>query len=108
MCKLLYWNKLTLHCVVSIIIDILLNLFIFRLLDKLGVICPHSDSCKEVSQRGILEDHLRYRCEGTLVACQYAGLGAPSGAPTRRCGITRTTASTRKKVGGHFLVLLQP
>ena len=55
-----------------------------RLLDKLGVICPHSDSCKEVSQRGILEDHLRYRCEGTLVACQYAGAGCTFRGPNKK------------------------
>ena len=33
----------------------------FRLLDKLSVVCPHSDSCKETAPRGNLEDHLKYR-----------------------------------------------
>ena len=37
------------------------NLVLKRLLDKLPVTCPNSDSCKETSQRGILEDHLKYR-----------------------------------------------
>ena len=37
------------------------NLVLKRLLDKLPVTCPNADSCKETSQRGILEDHLKYR-----------------------------------------------
>jgi len=60
------------------------NLVLKRLLDKLPVICPNSDSCTEHSQRGILEDHLKYRCEGTLVACQYAGAGCSHRGPVRR------------------------
>jgi hypothetical protein len=35
--------------------------FMCRLLDKLTVVCPNADSCQEKSQRGILEDHLKYR-----------------------------------------------
>jgi len=60
------------------------NLVLKRLLDKLLVICPNSDSCTEVSQRGNLEDHLRYRCEGTLVACQYAGAGCTFRGPNKK------------------------
>ena len=70
MCSLLLWRKFIISY--------------FRLLDKLPVICPHSDSCSEISQRGILEDHLRYRCEGTLVACQYAGAGCTFRGPNKK------------------------
>ena len=47
----------------------------FSLLDKLLVSCPNADSCQEQVQRGNLDDHLRYRCSGTLVACQFAASG---------------------------------
>lgn len=60
------------------------NLVLKRLLDKLPVVCPNSDSCTEVTQRGMLEDHLRYRCEGTLVACQYAGAGCTFRGPVKK------------------------
>jgi len=60
------------------------NLVLKRLLDKLSVICPNSDSCKETSQRGILEDHLKYRCDGTLVACQFAGAGCIFRGPVKK------------------------
>lgn len=60
------------------------NLVLKRLLDKLSVICPNSDSCKENSQRGILEDHLKYRCDGTLVACQFAGAGCIFRGPVKK------------------------
>jgi len=60
------------------------NLVLKRLLDKLPVICPHADSCSEILQRGNLEDHLRYRCEGTLVACQYAGAGCTFRGPAKK------------------------
>ena len=46
---------------------ILSNLVLKRLLDKLPVTCPNSDSCKETSQRGILEDHLKYRYKEAMV-----------------------------------------
>lgn len=55
----------------------------FRLLDKLSVFCPNSDSCEEVLQRGSLDDHLRFRCLGTLVACQYAGAGCDYRGPSK-------------------------
>ena len=48
------------------------------------MICPNSDSCKEHSQRGILEDHLKYRCDGTLVACQFAGAGCIFRGPVKK------------------------
>ena len=57
------------------------NLVLKRLLDKLPVTCPNSDSCKETSQRGILEDHLKYRYKETMMridhhhlvtVCQFA------------------------------------
>lgn len=60
------------------------NLVLKRLLDKLPVICPNSDSCKENSQRGILEDHLKYRCDGTLVAGQFAGAGCSFRGPAKK------------------------
>lgn len=60
------------------------NLVLKRLLDKLPVICPNNDSCSESSQRGYLEDHLKYRCEGTLVACQFAGAGCSFRGPVKK------------------------
>ena len=90
--------------------------FIFpRLLDKLAVVCPHGDSCTEVSQRGILEDHLRWKylmrrvkiftlamlgtgARGRWWPASTRGRAAPSGGPTRRCGSTRQTAPSRKRV----------
>jgi len=60
------------------------NLVLKRLLDKLPVVCPNSDSCEEKSQRGNLEDHLKYRCDGTLVACQYAGAGCDHRGPSKK------------------------
>ena len=58
-------------------------LSILRLLDKQSVTCPNSDSCSEVLQRGNLDDHLKYRCSGTLVACQYAGAGCDFRGPKK-------------------------
>jgi hypothetical protein len=55
-----------------------------RLLDKLMVTCPNSDSCDELLQRGLLSDHLRYRCSGTLVACQFAGAGCDFRGPSKK------------------------
>ena len=86
-----------------------------RLLDKLAVVCPHGDSCTEVSQRGILEDHLRWKylmirvkiftfamlgtgARGRWWPASTRGRAAPSGGPTRRCGSTRQTAPSRKRV----------
>lgn len=54
-----------------------------RILDKLPVTCPNSDSCQETLQRGSLSDHLRYRCSGTLVACQFAGAGCDHRGPAK-------------------------
>ena len=55
----------------------------FRLLDKQIVTCPNSDSCSDELQRGNLDDHLKYRCSGTLVACQYAGAGCDFRGPKK-------------------------
>lgn len=60
------------------------NLVLKRLLDKLPVTCPNSDSCDELLQRGLLSDHLRYRCSGTMVACQFAGAGCDFRGPTKK------------------------
>ncbi|TRY70229.1 hypothetical protein TCAL_10702 [Tigriopus californicus] len=59
------------------------NLVLKRLLDKLEVNCPNEDSCEEVVSRGSLSDHLRYRCLGTLVACQFASAGCEYRGPTK-------------------------
>lgn len=59
------------------------NLVLKRLLDKLEVNCPNEDSCEEVLSRGSLSDHLRYRCLGTLVACQFASAGCEYRGPTK-------------------------
>ena len=71
--------------------------FSFRLLDKLPVICPNSDSCKENSQRGILEDHLKYRCDGTLVACQFAGAGCIFRGPVKKMKDHQVDCSFKKE-----------
>jgi hypothetical protein len=57
--------------------------FLSRLLDKLLVTCPNSDSCDDFLQRGNLDDHLRYHCSGTLVACQFAGAGCEYRGPSK-------------------------
>ena len=57
--------------------------FFTRLLDKQLVTCPNSDSCTDELQRGNLDDHLKYRCSGTLVACQYAGGGCDFRGPKK-------------------------
>ena len=56
---------------------------VFRLLDKQIVTCPNTDSCTDEVQRGNLDDHLKYRCSGTLVACQYAGAGCDFRGPKK-------------------------
>ena len=78
--------------------------FSFRLLDKLPVICPNSDSCKENSQRGILEDHLKYRCDGTLVACQFAGAGCIFRGPVKKMKDHQVDCSFKKE--GNILSFL--
>ena len=83
-----------------------LNVFIFRLLDKLLVICPNSDSCTEVSQRGNLEDHLRYRCEGTLVACQYAGAGCTFRGPNKKVREHQVDCPYKEEGKWHFTAFI--
>ncbi len=61
------------------------------------VSCPNSDSCEEVLQRGSLEDHLKYRCSGTLVACQYAGAGCEYRGPSKTMGKHRGECKFRKE-----------
>ena len=102
-----------------------------RLLDKLPVVCPNSDSCTESTQRGILEDHLRWELNITLydvmTSCDdlmwwphmvTSGTGvrapwwrvstraraAPSGAPTRRSGSTRRSAASRRRVSAEMFL----
>ena len=76
--------------------------FLFRLLDKLSVICPNSDSCKENSQRGILEDHLKYRCDGTLVACQFAGAGCVFRGPVKKMKDHQLECTFKKEGKHHY------
>ena len=91
------------------------NLVLKRLLDKLSVVstyqklysspndfvylqvCPNSDSCSEPGQRGSLEDHLKYRCEGTLVACQYAGGGCSHRGPGKKMKEHQAECSFKKE-----------
>ena len=79
---------------------------VYRLLDKLLVICPNSDSCSEVTQRGQLEDHLRYRCEGTLVACQYAGAGCEFRAPIKKVREHQLDCPYKKEGESRLLLIL--
>ena len=83
------------------------EIFPFRLLDKLSVICPNSDSCKENSQRGILEDHLKYRCDGTLVACQFAGAGCIFRGPVKKMKDHQLECTFKKegKISNCILIL---
>ena len=71
--------------------------FAFRLLDKQMVTCPHSDSCSEVLQRGNLDDHLRYHCSGTLVACQFAGAGCEYRGPSKSMNKHQNECKFRKE-----------
>ncbi|VDP87024.1 unnamed protein product [Echinostoma caproni] len=48
-----------------------------RLLDKLLVVCPNSEHCREVLARCDLESHLAYWCRGAVVACVNNKLGCP-------------------------------
>ena len=72
-------------------------IFSFRLLDKQTVTCPHSDSCSEVLQRGNLDDHLRYHCSGTLVACQFAGAGCEYRGPSKSMNKHQNECKFRKE-----------
>ena len=71
--------------------------FNFRLLDKLMVTCPNSDSCDELLQRGLLSDHLRYRCSGTLVACQFAGAGCDFRGPSKKMATHQSECGFKKE-----------
>ena len=68
-----------------------------RLLDKQMVSCPNSDSCTEELQRGSLDDHLKYRCSGTLVACQYAGAGCDYRGPKKSMAKHQTDCKFQKE-----------
>lgn len=72
-----------------------------RLLDKLLVTCPNADSCQEQLQRGNLDDHLRYRCSGTLVACQFAASGCDYRGPTKSMSKHQTECRFKKE-GNEF------
>ena len=73
------------------------TIFYCRLLDKQPVTCPHSDSCSEVLQRGNLDDHLRYHCSGTLVACQFAGAGCEYRGPSKSMNKHQNECKFRKE-----------
>ena len=79
----------------------------FRLLDKLAVTCPNADSCEEEVQRGNLDDHLRYRCSGTLVACQFAASGCDYRGPTKSMGKHQTECRFKKE-GKSFTLTALP
>ena len=68
-----------------------------RLLDKLMVTCPNSDSCDELLQRGLLGDHLRYRCSGTMVACQFAGAGCDFRGPAKKMSAHQAECSFKEE-----------
>ena len=70
---------------------------IFRLLDKLPVTCPHADSCEDELQRGNLDDHLRYRCSGTMVACQFAASGCDFRGPSKSMAKHQTECRFKKE-----------
>ena len=72
------------------------------LLDKLLVSCPNADSCQEQVQRGNLDDHLRYRCSGTLVACQFAASGCDYRGPSKSMAKHQTECRFKKE-GKNFL-----
>jgi hypothetical protein len=67
------------------------------LLDKLSVTCPNADSCEEVLQRGHVDDHLRYRCSGTLVACQFASAGCDFRGPAKNMSKHQTECTFKKE-----------
>ena len=71
--------------------------FFSSLLDKLLVTCPNADSCQEELQRGNLDDHLRYRCSGTLVACQFAASGCDYRGPSKSMAKHQTECRFKKE-----------
>ena len=75
----------------------------FSLLDKLLVSCPNADSCQEQVQRGNLDDHLRYRCSGTLVACQFAASGGCDYRGPKKTMAKHQTECRFKKEGKLYL-----
>ena len=77
-----------------------------RLLDKLLVTCPNADSCQEQLQRGNLDDHLRYRCSGTLVACQFAASGCDYRGPTKSMSKHQTECRFKKEGKLYFPQIL--
>jgi ligand of Numb protein X 1/2 len=81
------------------------NLVLKRLLDKLLVTCPNADSCQEQVQRGNLDDHLRYRCSGTLVACQFAASGCDYRGPTKSMSKHQTECRFKKEGKKEFFLL---
>ena len=55
-------------------------------------------------QRGNLDDHLKYRCSGTLVACQYAGAGCDFRGPKK--AMTKHHGDCKfKKQGKHITTI---
>ena len=64
--------------------------------------CPNADSCQEQVQRGNLDDHLRYRCSGTLVACQFAASGCDYRGPSKSMAKHQTECRFKKE-GKNFL-----
>ena len=78
---------------------------LFRLLDKLPVTCPHADSCEDQLQRGNLDDHLRYRCSGTLVACQFAASGCDYRGPSKSMAKHQTECRFKKEGKGKFYLI---
>ena len=77
-------------------------MFFLSLLDKLLVSCPNADSCQEQVQRGNLDDHLRYRCSGTLVAFPFAASGCDYRGPSKSMAKHQTECRFKKE-GKNFL-----
>ncbi|XP_040580097.1 ligand of Numb protein X 2 isoform X1 [Lepeophtheirus salmonis] len=73
------------------------NLVLKKLLDKILVTCPNADSCEEILQRGNLEDHLKYRCSGTMVACQFASAGCEYRGPSKSMSKHQTECNFKKE-----------
>ncbi|KAF2368123.1 PDZ domain [Trinorchestia longiramus] len=59
------------------------SLVLRKLLEKLIVRCPNTNTCEVTLQRGDLEDHLKYRCPGNWVCCPHAAAGCDMRGPQK-------------------------
>ena len=68
---------------------------------------PPQVKISDEKSKNIYISHVRYRCEGTLVACQYAGAGCTFRGPNKKVREHQADCSYKKegeyRVGKNFL-----